>query len=106
MNDRATRDLYIEQRISNERRSALVAYLLWFFLGFFGAHRFYLGRWFSGLVMLALFGIGSALAFILVGYLPLALVALWWVIDALLIPGMIGRDVRDLRGRLRQGFDA
>lgn len=105
MND-ASRDLYIEQRIANEKKSALAAYLLWFFLGFFGAHRFYLGRWVSGLIMLALFGIGSALAVVLVGYLPLAVVAVWWVIDALLIPGMIGRDVRGLRGRLRQGFDA
>ncbi|MFT3689278.1 TM2 domain-containing protein [Paenirhodobacter sp.] len=103
MND--TTRLYIEQRIANEKKSALVAYLLWFFLGFFGAHRFYLGRWVSGLVMLALFGIGSALAVVLVGYLPLAVVAVWWVIDALLIPGMIGRDVRTLRDSLQQGLD-
>ena len=38
MND--TRALYIEQRVANEGRSALLAYLLWFFLGFFGVHRF------------------------------------------------------------------
>jgi len=92
-----TRALYIEQRIANERKSALVAYLLWFFVGMLGAHRFYLGRWVSGLIMLVLFGIGSALSFILVGYLPLAIVGLWWLIDALLIPGMIASAVAWMR---------
>lgn len=100
-----TRNLYIEQRIANEKKSAAVAYILWFFLGFFGAHRFYLGRWVSGLIQLVLFGIGSALAFILVGYLPLAVLGLWWLIDAFLIPAMIAGDIRELRWRLRQGFD-
>ncbi|MEE2829812.1 MAG: NINE protein [Myxococcota bacterium] len=28
----------------------IVAYLLWFFLGLLGVHRFYLGRWVSGLI--------------------------------------------------------
>lgn len=103
MND--TRALYIEQRVANEGRSALLAYLLWFFLGFFGVHRFYLGRWVSGLLMLILFGIGSALTVLLVGYLPLAFVALWWALDALLIPGMIASDNAWLRLRLMQGLD-
>lgn len=98
-----TRALYIEQRVANESPSTLVAYLLWFFLGMFGAHRFYLGRWLSGLVMLGLFGLGSALAFILVGYIPLALVGLWWVLDALLIPGMIATDRAVLRARIAYG---
>ncbi|MFD2175088.1 TM2 domain-containing protein [Rhodobacter lacus] len=97
MTDRA---LWIEQRVANDGPSALVAYLLWFFLGFFGVHRFYLGRWISGLLMLILFGIGSALTFLLVGYIPLALVGLWWALDALLIPGMIATDRAFLRMRL------
>lgn len=99
-----TQALYIEQRVANEAPSALVAYLLWFFLGMFGVHRFYLGRWLSGLIMLVLFGIGSALTFVLVGYLPLALVGLWWLLDALFIPSMIATDKAVLRWRLMQGY--
>ncbi|MEZ5685052.1 MAG: TM2 domain-containing protein [Paracoccaceae bacterium] len=97
-----SRSLYIEQRVANEAPSALVAYLLWFFLPLTGVHRIYLGRWGSGLVMLALFGIGSVLAFILIGYLPLALAGLWWLIDALLIPGIIAEERMRLRWQVAQ----
>jgi len=43
------------------RRSLLIAYGLWFFLGLLGIHRFYIGRWISGLIWMftgGLFGIG------------------------------------------------
>jgi len=76
----------IEQRITNEGPSAGVAWLLLIFLGFFGAHRFYLGKGGSGLVMFLTM-------FIVIGFL-------WWFIDLFLISGMI-RDRRDaLRQRL------
>ena len=42
-------------------KSKLVAYLLWFFLGFISMHRFYLGKVGTGLLYLVtfqLFGIG------------------------------------------------
>jgi TM2 domain-containing membrane protein YozV len=42
-------------------KSKLIAYLLWFFLGFISMHRFYLGKVGSGLLYLVtfqLFGIG------------------------------------------------
>ncbi len=43
------------------RRSLLIAYLLWFFLGILGVHRLYLGRWVSALIWFltgGLLGIG------------------------------------------------
>lgn len=52
-----------------------IAYLLWFFLGIFSAHRFYLGKTGSGIIYLLtfqLFGIG-------------------WLIDALILGGMVDK---------------
>ncbi|GAB4144944.1 MAG: TM2 domain-containing protein [Sphingomonadales bacterium] len=71
------------------RKSGLLAYALWFFLGYFGVHRFYLGRWTSGLIMLALTALGSLTWFFLIGWLPLAIVGLWWLLDAILTYGMV-----------------
>jgi TM2 domain-containing membrane protein YozV len=73
-----------------EKKSLLVAYLLWFFLGYVGAHRFYLGRPVSALIMLALSAVILVLTLISFGFLSFlwAIVGLWWLIDALLIPGI------------------
>lgn len=75
-------------RFEAAKKSVLVAYLLWFFLGWLGLHRFYLGYVISGLLMLALWGVGTLLTFILVGYVILVVPFLWWLLDLLLIPGM------------------
>ena len=61
------------------RKSAGATYLLWFFLGFFGAHRFYLGRTRSAIVQLLM-------CLSIIGIIPLAF---WWLIDAFLIPDMV-----------------
>jgi len=57
--------------LSSNTHSVAVGYLLWIF-GFTGAHRFYFGKRWTGLLWLCtggLFGVG-------------------WMVDALLIPGM------------------
>lgn len=62
-------------------KSKLVAYALWFFLGWLSAHRFYLGKVGSGLLYLVTFqflGIG-------------------WIIDAFILSGMVD-DYNLLRG--------
>lgn len=73
-----------------EKKSLLVSYLLWFFLGYVGGHRFYLGRPVSGLLMLALSAVTLLLTFVSFGFLGFLwfVVGLWWLVDALLIPGM------------------
>jgi TM2 domain-containing membrane protein YozV len=78
--------LLIETRVSNDGKNVLVAYLLWFFLGVFSAHRFYLGR--PGTAILQILSY-----FILIGFL-------WWVVDFFLIPGMVRGENDELRRRL------
>jgi len=66
-------------------KSALVGYLLWFFLGGFGAHRFYFGKTKSAIGMLCL-TLGSAvLTVILIGFVGYLALFCWWVYDAIQI---------------------
>ncbi|MCP3902207.1 MAG: TM2 domain-containing protein [Planctomycetes bacterium] len=76
----------------NENKSTGVAYLLWFFLGGFGAHRFYCGRTGSAFGMLGL-SIGSVLtAPFLIGLLGFPALFVWWIVDAFLIGKWINED--------------
>lgn len=65
-------------------KSKFVAYLLWFFLGVFGAHRFYCGKIGTGILWfftLGFFGIG-------------------WLFDLILTSGMV--DQANLKWQLGQ----
>ena len=94
------REMLIEQRVANDAKSPLVAYLLLIFLWGLGVHRMYLGRWLSGIVMAAMWGLGWLTAPILIGWPLLGVVTLWVVIDLFLIPGMIQDDKDEIRYRL------
>ena len=80
--------MLIEQRVTNEGPSEGTAYLLWFFLGVIAAHRFYLGR------------PGSALLMILAWCLFVVPGAIWWIVDAFMIPGMVRAKRDDIRQRM------
>lgn len=75
--------IYIEQRVTNDAPSLLVAYLLWFFLAFVSGHRFYLGKWGTALLQIASY-------FLVIGLI-------WWLIDAFLIPGIINARKDEIR---------
>jgi len=81
-------DTELMMRYDANKKSALLAYLIWFFLGWAGIHRLYLGRITSGLLMLVILGVSWLLHFVLIGFLGYLIIIPWWVIDALLIPGM------------------
>jgi len=63
------------------RKSVGAAYLLWFFLGGFGAHRFYLGQTGTAIAQLLL---------LLLGWIPLfagwIILGIWLLVDLFLIP--------------------
>lgn len=74
-------DLDVKQMFEYEEQktSLLVTYLLWFFIGAFGAHRFFLGKKGTAVAMLIC-------TLTIVGY---AVTFVWWIVDACLIPGMV-----------------
>ncbi len=84
------------------RKSVPIAYLLWFFLGVFGAHRFYLGRRLSGALQLVFSVLGALTAVIVIGFVPLAVVAAWWLVDAALVPSMVADHNRALIDALHE----
>jgi len=77
-------------------KSAGLAYAFWFFLGMWGAHRFYCGKTGSGVAMLLITLISIPLCFVLIGFVGIFAVAIWALIDAILISGWI----RDYNSRL------
>jgi TM2 domain-containing membrane protein YozV len=69
-------------------KSEGVSYLLLLLLGTFGAHRFYLRRPGTAILMLLAWWGGWALTFAGVGFILVGAVIVWWIIDLFLIPGM------------------
>ena len=91
---------YVESRLANERKSAGLSYLLWFFLGALGGHNFYLGRTTIAVIQLILTILGIITSFIGIGFLFLGIVGLWALVDAFLIPGVIREDLERKRQAL------
>jgi TM2 domain-containing membrane protein YozV len=77
---------YLEQRVANDAPTTGLAYVLWFFLWWASAHRFYTGR--PGTAVLQILSY-----FVLVGFV-------WVIIDAFLIPGMVRDKKNEIRSRV------
>jgi len=58
----------VSVNISLQGKNLFIAYLLWWFLGWAGVHRYYLGRIKTGIAQLLLLIIGSIMAFFVIGY--------------------------------------
>jgi len=71
------------------KRSIVVAYLLWLFLGGAGGHRFYAGKTGSAIAQLLLLIFGILLTMVGIGFLLLLVLGIWVLVDAFLIPGWI-----------------
>lgn len=70
----------------SKTKSLAVAYVLWLFFGWLGAHRMYLRRWKSGVAMGACCVLGAAST-----GLPVILAVvwlIWWVLDCFRLPRM------------------
>ncbi len=84
------------ERFSNIRfqrtrqKSLVVAYILWFFFGMIGAHRFYMDRTASGMIQLTIVFLQMFFIFFSINLVivSLGLLSLWVLVDAALIPFM------------------
>ena len=82
------------------KKSTGVAYVLWFFLGLFGAHRFYIGETGTGAAMLIITLCSIVLKFVLIGFLTIFITIIWWFVDLFLIPSLVSRRNNQLAARL------
>ncbi|SDO43138.1 TM2 domain-containing protein [Geodermatophilus sp. DSM 45219] len=63
-------------------KDSTAAWLLWFFLGSFGAHHFYLGRTKWGVAYAVGFMLSCLFTIVLIGILGLIALFVLWVVDA------------------------
>ncbi len=71
------------------KKSTGIAYLLWFFFGSIGGHRFYLGRTGSAVGMLVLLVLSALFSIVGIGLFGFLALVIWLIIDAFLIPGIV-----------------
>lgn len=64
------------------KKQAVIAYLLWFFVGYFGGHNFYLGRT----------GVAIAQLLLTLTIIGIVITFVWHMVDAFLIPGWARRQ--------------
>ena len=82
------------------KKSVGVSYVLWFFFGMLGAHRFYLSQTGTGVAILLLTIFSILLSFIGIGLVMIWVPIIWVFIDIFLIPGMARKYNTDLASQI------
>lgn len=82
------------------KKSTGLAYVLWFFLGSIGGHRFYLRRGWSAATMIVLAILGWSTIAFGVGVVFLAPLGIWLLVDLFTIPGMVAKLNGELMAQL------
>jgi len=83
---------YVQPVIVQPARSTGVAYLFWFLLGGFAAHRFYLGRIGSAVTFLVIWWIGWLTTVFTLGWVLVTAGAIWLFVDLFLIPQIVREE--------------
>jgi TM2 domain-containing membrane protein YozV len=82
--------LLLESEVKNQGKNMVVAYILWYFLGIFGAHRFYMKK------------TGTAVTQLILSITVVGLIAtsIWWVVDAFLLHTWVKDHNRHVEGKI------
>ena len=82
--------MLLDSEIKSQGKNMLLAYVLWYFLGIIGGHRFYMKK------------TGSAIAMLILSITVIGLIAtfIWWVVDAFLVHTWVKEHNRNLEYRL------
>ena len=86
--DRAEKLAQLQMHYSTRAKSVATTYVLWFFLGLWGIHRFYLGQTQLGLLTIGACILLSILAMFTHGLTMIPLV-IWWVIEMFTLIGTV-----------------
>lgn len=93
--DALQREILIEQKISNSKKSKGIAYVLWLFFGGLGGHRFYLGEILTAVILLIITLISFAFPWILI------ITAIWCLVDLFLIPSIVNKHTAKIKNDAR-----
>ncbi|TPR38912.1 NINE protein [Apilactobacillus micheneri] len=81
----------VENSANTNKANPVIAWVLWWFLGEVGGHRFYLHRN-NALAMLIIDIVGWILIPILIGFPIILFIRIWWIIDAFSIQTWLRED--------------
>jgi TM2 domain-containing membrane protein YozV len=91
-NDQMLRYLQAESEFAAHKMEFAPAFLLCFFLGTFGAHRFYLRRTGTAVAMLVVTLVSFPLMFVLIGFASYAAIGIWAFVDLFLVSGIVREE--------------
>jgi TM2 domain-containing membrane protein YozV len=88
--------LLLESEVKNQGKSMLVAYVLWYFLGIVGGHRFYMKR------------TGTAITQLVLSITVVGMIAtfIWWVVDAFLLHTWVKEQNQAVESRILEQIKA
>lgn len=86
--------MMLENDMQKMAKKPVVAWLLWFFLGMFGAHRFYLGH--------TKVGVGMVVSLIFTGGV---VTLFWWIIEAITLSNRIKQVNENIESQLIMRYE-
>ena len=82
--------MIVDSEVRNQGKNMILAYVLWYFLGILGGHRFYMKK------------TGPAIAQLILSITLIGLIVttIWWIVDAFLVHTWVKDHNRELEYRL------